>query len=382
MRKCKNITLFFEYFQPVHFYKDPFYVPYYLGKLLEYSVTIVYPIRDNNKEFPKEYKGVKLVPIKTLGNKKNYECIRYIPFYNYLRKNAKDIDIFIRFFIGNKTDVMTRIYKHYNPKGKVYVKMDCNPYNIAQEMMNSSFLLLKRLLRIDRYSMMKHYNVISCETGLAYKNILQCDNSFKENLVIVPNGIDEEEIDEMHLPNVKDIKKENLMITVGRLGTYPKNTQYLLKSLDKVDLKDWKVVLIGSVEEEAKDEIEGIINSNPMLREKVILAGPIYDRKKLYEYYLKSKVFLLSSRAESFAIVFSEAKRFGNFIVSTPVGAINDIIENGKYGRKVPHNDTERFSSVIQDIIDDKICIDVYNDFDFSSLSWENALQKVAEVLK
>ena len=95
----KNITLFFEYFQDIHFVKDPFMVPYYLGKTLGYSVTIIYPALEENRDLPSEYKGVKLIPIKVYGNWHTNPFIRYIHIYRYIRKNAKNIDIFMRFFL-------------------------------------------------------------------------------------------------------------------------------------------------------------------------------------------------------------------------------------------------------------------------------------------
>ena len=35
------------------------------------------------------------------------------------------------------------------------------------------------------------------------------------------------------------------MITVGRLGTYQKNTEMLLNALDLMELRDWKVYFRG-----------------------------------------------------------------------------------------------------------------------------------------
>ena len=60
----KHFTLIFEYFSQEHLGKDPFMVPYYLGKLLDCEVSIVYPAADNNKDLPRELKGVKLISIQ------------------------------------------------------------------------------------------------------------------------------------------------------------------------------------------------------------------------------------------------------------------------------------------------------------------------------
>lgn len=387
LSNSKNITLFFEYFQKVHFGKDPFMVPYYLGKMLGYTVTIIYPQLEENKDLPSEYQGVKLIPIKVYGNWNTRPVIRYMPIYQYLRKNAKQIDIFMCFFLGRKSEWLTLIYKHYNPKGKVYIKMDINPFNIPTNPLTFSkkSTLHTWLKKKWINSFIKRVDTISCEMTEAYKRI--CNSNLPqyqwgEKLVIVPNGIDEEAIRQMNFGKPAFKEKENIMITVGRLGTKEKNNEMLLRTLEQIKLKDWKIYLIGSIEPEAKPTFDSYLNKNPEWKNKVIFTGPIYDKKILYNYFYKSKVFLLTSRFEGFAIVYAEAKRFCNYIVSTPVGAVYDVIGNGKYGKIVPQEDDKALAVALQNIIDEKTNIDVYDDFDVESLSWENQLKTITNLLK
>lgn len=51
----------------------------------------------------------------------------------------------------------------------------------------------------------------------------------------------------------------------------------------------------------------------------VILLGNIEDKNLLYDDYDRAKVFLLTSRWESFGIVLVEALRFGNYIIATEI---------------------------------------------------------------
>lgn len=385
----KNITLFFEYFQTAHFGKDPFMVPYYLGKMLGYNVTILYPQLEENKNLPAEYQGVKLIPIKVYGDWNTNPAIRYIPLYQYLRKNAKDINIFMCFFFGLKSVLCTFIYKHYNPNGKIYIKMDVNPFNIPISLSNVNSLKKSSLctLLIKKWydAFTKRVDAISCETTEAY-NRIQNSNlpqyQFKKKLIIIPNGIDEEQIKQMNLNKPTFNEKENIMITVGRLGTKEKNNEMLLRALEQTELKDWKVYLIGSIEPEAKLIFDRYLQKHPEWKDKVMFTGPIYNKKLLYSYFNNSKVFLLTSLFESYGLVYAEAKRFSNYIVSTPVGAVYDIIENGKYGQIVPQGDDKALSVALQSIIDGKTNIDVYKDFDVENLSWENQLRTVAKLLK
>lgn len=53
------------------------------------------------------------------------------------------------------------------------------------------------------------------------------------------------------------------MITVGRIGTEQKNNEMLLKVIDKIDLKDWKIYIIGPYTEQFKRYYDDFIKSNP-----------------------------------------------------------------------------------------------------------------------
>lgn len=387
--RIKNITLFFEHFQAIHFEKDPFMVPYYLGKMLGYTVTIIYPQLKENKNLPSEYKGVNLTPIQVYGSWNTNPAIRYIPIYQYLRKNAKQIDIFMCFFLDRKSELCTLVYKHYNPNGKIYIKMDVNPFNIPTSLPTTGYSKKNTVqiwLKKKWYNAFtKRVDVISCETTEAY-NRIQNSNlpqyQFKKKLIIIPNGIDEEQIKRINMNKPSANEKENIMITVGRLGTKQKNNEMLLRALEQTDLKDWKIYLIGSIEPEAKSIFDSYLHKHPEWKNKVMFTGPIFDKKLLYRYFYKSRVFILTSRAESFAIVYAEAKRFCNYIVSTPVGAIYDMIGNGQYGQTVPQEDDKALSTALQNIIDGKTNINVFDDFDVESLSWENQLKTITNYLK
>lgn len=156
----------------------------------------------------------------------------------------------------------------------------------------------------------------------------------------------------------------------------------LLEALKIVDLQDWKFYLIGPMEANLKADIEKFYYHFPEKRNQVILTGPIYDKKELWEYYNRSKVFVLTSRWESYALVLSEAQRFRNYILSTNVGAFNDITEHGKYGISINQEDVSDLVDKMNSIISNKINIDVYDaNFDTALLSWKYKMHFVANAL-
>ena len=171
------------------------------------------------------------------------------------------------------------------------------------------------------------------------------------------------------------------MITIGRLGTYQKNTRMILDALEKVNMSLWKCYLIGSIEDSFLPEIEDFYRRNPDKKNNVIFTGPISDKKVLFNFYNKSKLFLLTSNFEGSPLVLPEAKRLKNYIITTKVGAAPDLLEGGKCGDIINFNDSQTLSEKIQAIIDNKTDIDVYKNYDMRPLSWEYCVISTAEAL-
>lgn len=383
MLRNKNLTLFFEFFDHEHLGKDPFMVPYYLGQMLGCSVTIIYPLSEHNKDLPSEVKGVRLLPLPLYGTELSHKTIRYYAFFKYLWRHAREIDVFMRFFYA---DSLISFYKFLNPQGKVYIKMDVNPMNIGLEDERRRSFIYNWMKEIKNRYFINRVDVISCETSLAYERLKESkdsQNNWGDKLVLLPNGFDEELLQSSGLKEKVFAEKENLMITVGRLGTPPKNTNMFLHALAKVNLDDWKCYLIGPVAPELQSEINKFYLKNPDKKESVVFTGPIYDKKELWEYYNRSKLFVLTSKWEGYALVFTEAQRFGNYILSTHVGAIDDVIQGGKYGMLVEQGDSDMLARKIEKIINgenDITC--AYDNFDKSKLSWSSRLKIIAERLK
>jgi len=363
----RRIVLIFNHFERVHLGKDIYLLPYYWKEECGDEVEIVYPSTPMNKDFPSSIRGVKLFALKSLGNSTSYFLYREWNFIIYLLKNARSIDILFRFHYTLMTAIMILLYKLLNKRGKVYVKLDGYidalflTKNCTFKNRIKKFILLQSLEKVD---------LLTCETSVYYKKLMNNDflsDSFKRKLRILENGFDEDELISMRIKETD--AKENVMITVGRLGTYEKNTEMLLNALAEVDLKDWKFYLIGPVEESFKSSINDFFQQYPEKKTSVIFVDAIYDKKRLWNFYNRSKVFILTSRYESYALVLNEALRFKNYIISTKVGAAEDLIKD-KYGSFVEQDNSDMLVSKLESVIAGRTNLDVFADFDPRQLSW------------
>lgn len=327
--------------------KDNGMIPIYMSELYKYDSKII--AHNLKKDLPDFERGVEFIKIKRifsfLGNFAYWiKLLKRYKVLKYLIKNAKKIDVLMLFHVSRCSYWNTYFYKKFNPMGKVYVKADFNlgVYQKELSVINSSPKNLKEFFRKRRET--KEYNkrkkLIPLVDLISYES-LEAYNFMKDSYagvetkgktIYLPNGYDNLFIEKNF--RIKEFKeKENIILTVGRLGTKEKNTELLLESLKEIDLKDWKVVLIGSETEELLKYKEKYFKENPELKEKIIFTGEIKDRKELYEYYNKSKVFVLPSKWESFGIVMVEAMAFGNYVITSNTCAANDITNHNNIGK-------------------------------------------------
>ncbi len=381
--KKKNFTLILIHFDKEHFGKDFFLLPVYIREVYGADVTIVYPQTHLNEDMPTTLRGVKLYPIKHAEGKSL--DLYFLKVASYLLKNAKKIDILMTFHIFMRAGKIALLYKLLNPKGKSYVKLDIPTY-IADRI--STFFndngAKAKLKKIIYKSYFNKVDLFSCESTDAYNRLLNdqgLNPYFKDKLIILENGCDDQLIGELGVSPRAFNEKENVFITVGRLGTFEKHTELFMQALERTDLKDWVVYMIGPVQEEFEVYVSDFFLRNPQLKDKVVFTGAIYDKKALWDIYCKAKVFVLSSRTESSGIVLYEAKIFKDFIISTPVGASADVIADG-CGCITDMNDPAVLSHILSSITAGERKIDVYDNIDVTMLYWSNQVKKLDWIFK
>lgn len=313
--------------------KDPGMIPYFLYKNYNYESYLVSYIAENVDDIcTREVKGLKLIHIKDNRKKKDTIPVFAWSMIKYILKNARKIDILNLYFLKHSI-VYGIIYKIINPKGILYLKLDLNPDHMKKDEKHKF-----EKLRSWFYKVYFKYipDLLSVESNAGYEYVQNKFSLSRLKLIQIPNGVDTSVINrnKMHVKSFEE--KENLIITVGRIGTAEKHTEFLLEAARSIRWKDdWKLVCVGPIEEDFQSYIEIFYIENPHLKDRITFTGPIFNKEELFGWYNQAKIFCLSSRYESFGLVFPEAQTFGNYILSTPVAPLNDFIENNTLGRAI-----------------------------------------------
>ncbi|MBC2852546.1 glycosyltransferase [Cetobacterium sp. 2G large] len=349
--------------------KDNGMFPIYAHEVLGYESKIITCNLKN--DLPDEVRGIEIVKIPRWFKKvKNFLPfiihLKRIPLYRYICKNAKDIDILMLFHITKCSYWRAYFYKKFNPAGKVYIKADFNLDDYKKEIARTEMKpknireFFRKSRETKEYAKRKKLvqiaDLISYETEYAYEVMKDsyAGVSTKGKTMYLANGYDDLLIEQKYKIK-KYEEKENIFLTVGRLGTFQKNTEFLLKTLETLDLKDWKFYFVGSIEKDFNKEIDIFFEKYPEKKEKVIFTGEIKDRDILYDYFNRSKVFVLPSRWESFGIVMVEALAFNNYILTSNTAAAEDITNKQEVGQIFSIDKTDELEKMMLEVIGGKI---------------------------
>ncbi|NCB77966.1 MAG: glycosyltransferase [Negativicutes bacterium] len=319
-----SICHMLPYFRNVHILKDNGLIPYYMSKKYDMEAWIVgYGILEN-MEYNQRYLNSTL-QFFSLGEKEHKENLQQViqDGERFLYEHATKIKVLYLFGLDAYNFAWINFYKHFNPNGKVYLKIDGARHNVRMRLNEVEIAILSKV------------ELISIESKELFEKLKMF---WPVPVQHIPNGF--------FMNNALQIfewgKKENIILTVGRLGTKQKATEILMEAFALADhyiLADWKLQLVGPVDDSFKIYIVNFFKRYPELKERIIFVGNIYERELLEELYGKAKLFCLSSRWEGFPLVFPDALRHGCYIVSTDFASAYDITNDEVFGDIVPIDD-------------------------------------------
>jgi len=346
--------------QNVHLIKDVGQVANSIAAAGNYNAKLVcYKNSSDYSLLKTEANHIQIEFIKPCGKKLFMEKA----VLNYIKQNATKIDVIHFFHLTKETIYYALYYKKCNPNGKIYIKMDVYNEMLEQGIVYSKKALFNWFHQQKEKQLFKKVTAISAENPTSVSLLKEKYPPLKNKAFLLTNGVNDEFL-KKNFPQIRPFsEKENIILSVGRIGAKDKNYEMLLNSFTTADAKDWKLILVGPIENNFDKKVNDAIQKNPHLKDKIILTGAIEDRLKLYEYYNRSKIFCLTSPFESFGIAFIEAMYFGNYIIGTEGMSSFDFISNkSELGTKVKVNDEEALTLELNKRINDsEALVDVYD---------------------
>lgn len=311
----------------VELMKDKGLIGYTLAKEIGATPIMFFCAEDELYAYTKELSGLELIfTDKEVGMKRPYD--------NFLRENYENMDIMIFNGIYFETLDFLDAYRKLRPDGKVFCGLDMS------------------LIWFERMEW-HHKQVQNCANqcdwiATSCRNVRDVVNAHPDvnfSCHYFPNGF----YNPQKLPIVADAsQKENVILTVGRIGTTEKNNEELLDAFALIAEKipTWTVRLVGGVDPRFQSYLDAYFAKYPNLKERIIFTGAIYDKATLYAEYAKAKIFALTSPKEGGTPnVYAEALFHGCMFATSNIDAADDITNDGKLGISYTLGDTEALAS-------------------------------------
>ena len=307
----KFVTLFNS--ENVHLIKDVGLIPYGMRRYNFYDSYVATYDNGSYSYLQNAVNGLKLWFVEKRTGKFKIDALFF------LNNNAKDIELLNLYHATFFSAVAIFVYKFKNPMGKVYLKLDAG-------YLKEDIVWWKRVFK--EYAIKKADGV---STELT-ENSVEMSINWGRKIDHVPNPYLPES-----LKNFRDFKdRENLFISVGRLGAYLKATDILMDAfrIASKSIPDWKLILVGPIEKQECDFEKNIyewFKLYPDMKNRVIFVGSVENREELVEYYRSAKVFVFPSRSESFGIALLEAALSGDYLICSDIPSSRSITHNYQY---------------------------------------------------
>jgi glycosyltransferase involved in cell wall biosynthesis len=158
----------------------------------------------------------------------------------------------------------------------------------------------------------------------------------------------------------------------------------LVRALSLIVDRPWHLTIIGSVDRHlpSVEQLRQSLHAAG-LEQRVTLAGEA-DAATISAYYQRSDLFVLATEYEGYGMVVAEALAHGLPVISTPVGAIPDLVGT-EAGVLVPVGDAHGLAGAMAKVLDDP---DFRRRLGAGAArvrdrleSWETASTKMADVL-
>ena len=269
-----------------------------------------------------------------------------VTIFTYMQNDVKNVPVNVKWIqkdLENKSffsrlNVARKIIRQEKPKCVVSFLLDANIINILACLGTKSKSIVCE--RNDPFK--PHYHVMHLvkpffrfADGAVYQlpKVAEFYKNIKTPTAIIPNPV----LCKSNIRIKPFCKRDNVIVTVGRLDIFQKRNDILIKAFSLFLQKrpEYKLVIYGDGPDESR--IRKLI-SNLKLEDNVILSGVTSDSQ---ESIKNAKVFVLSSDFEGIPNALVEAMAIGLPCISTDCspGGAAFLIKNNENGIVVPPHD-------------------------------------------
>lgn len=206
----------------------------------------------------------------------------------------------------------------------------------------------------------------------------ELQEEIKQKSVVIPNGIDKFWFDNINMKNKVFEKQDIKLIYVGRLDKN-KNIETSLKAVKSLNSLGYNVSfdIIGDGPD--MNNIKSMVEK--YYKENVVLHG-FKSKEEIIKLYRKSDIFIMSSKYETFGLVYIEALTQGLPLIYTRNQGFDGYFKEGEVGYSVTYDNVDE---IVQKIIDisnrtcefEKLQYKVEEEF-----NWENIAKNYKNIYK
>lgn len=398
-KKNRNLVCYFPHLQTFHLTKDPIQIPNGISELYGYKSYIIANNKVNDDELEKYAPYVRLIILKKIFSESDMQPRinsygqrikqsfnrRFQPFnfVLFLILNLRKVNYLYLYNFGPNVNfdiaVFGIFYKILNPKGILHVRLEIGITDLSKSfpvLQNPNFKTY--LLNSLYQNFIKKTSIL----GIIDDKNLSVSRSYPVFWLNAKNKLKQQLNGHKIIFNSRVLpydEKNNYITIVGRLSSEEKGLKILLEALKNIDLKEWKVLLIGELDNNIKEYVDEFLEKNYSLKDKIVLIGNISDKDLYYSYLNKCKIFCTPFKYDGISLALVEAMAFGNVPVVTDFPGTRICTENGEYGFLFPPNDVNKLKMILQDLITNNEKLKSYSigvkKFTEKNLKWDNIIK-------
>ena len=154
--------------------------------------------------------------------------------------------------------------------------------------------------------------------------------------------------------NNSEAKREKIILFLGSVGQR-KGVRDILQAAPLIFIEHPDAYFLLAGEEESRGEklIMEKISKEKMVAEKIRFLGPVTGHAKL-DLFQSAMIYILPSYGENLPFALLEAMAVGLPVVTTPVGAIPEIVKDGENGFLIQPGDYQALAKRVNQLLNDR----------------------------